>query len=557
MLLKSQTLMALKARALVLFHLLVWSLLGTFSVSYGTESDISCLKSIRDSLKDPLNLLTSSWTFDNLIEGSICKELENLDLSGNELAGSIPHDINEILPSITMLNLSDNNFSGEIPSSIGNCAYLQVLELDKNRLTGRISQQLSQLSRLRIFSVTNNLLSGPVPEFVNNINVTRESYVNNSGLCGGPLEYCKKHRWEFEVSFKSGFVISYVIFASLYTAFFMYYFNHGFGSKKRGLKKRNHESMPTTMTAVKARRKNRTEPYYVSQFPAEEHQQERSKEFFIVEGIVANISFARLSEATNNFSANNVIGSGKMGTVYKAMLLDGTILAVKRLQASQHYENQLISEVMTLGRLRHNNLVPLMGFCLEMQEAVLVYKYMSNGSLHDWLSAVEDKGKTLEWSLRVKIVVGIARGLAWLHHRSDFRIVHLDISSKCILLDQKFEPKISNFGRTISRSFAIDSESGEMEMIKKDVYSFGIVLLELLTVAKGYDGEIFQFLKIACNCVQPCPDQRPTMLEVCDTLRAIRERYGLTVKDDYELLRQPEIAAAITTEHEIIEVKSQ
>uniref|UniRef100_A0A2N9GW59 Protein kinase domain-containing protein n=1 Tax=Fagus sylvatica TaxID=28930 RepID=A0A2N9GW59_FAGSY len=434
-----------------------------------------------------------------------CRELENLDLSGNELSGSIPHDINEILPSITMLNLSDNDFSGEIPSSIGNCAYLQ--------------------------------------------------------------------------------------------AFFMYYFNHGFGSKKRGLKKRNHESMPTTMTAVKARRKNRTEPYYVSQFPAEEHQQERSKEFFIVEGIVANISFARLSEATNNFSANNVIGSGKMGTVYKAMLLDGTILAVKRLQASQHYENQLISEVMTLGRLRHNNLVPLMGFCLEMQEAVLVYKYMSNGSLHDWLSAVEDKGKTLEWSLRVKIVVGIARGLAWLHHRSDFRIVHLDISSKCILLDQKFEPKISNFGRTISRSFAIDSESGEMEMIKKDVYSFGIVLLELLTgkkqsqmtnfpngldgtlvqrnnhisstscgmydvidkslVAKGYDGEIFQFLKIACNCVQPCPDQRPTMLEVCETLRAIRERYGLTVKDDYELLRQPEIAAAITTEHEIIEVKSQ
>jgi hypothetical protein len=314
MLLKSQTLMAFNARALVLFHLLVWSLLGTFSVSYGTESDISCLKSIRDSLKDPLNLLTSSWTFDNLIEGSICKyvgvtcwnpaqnrvygiqlvnmglkgefprgiedcrELENLDLSGNELSGSIPHDINEILPSITMLNLSDNDFSGEIPSSIGNCAYLQVLKLDKNRLTGRISQQLSQLSRLRIFSVTNNLLSGPVPEFVNNINVTRESYVNNSGLCGGPLEYCKKHRWEFEVSFKSGFVISYVIFAFLYTAFFMYYFNHGFGSKKRGLKKRNHESMPTTMTAVKARRKNRTEPCYVSQFPAEEHQQERSKE---------------------------------------------------------------------------------------------------------------------------------------------------------------------------------------------------------------------------------------------------------------------------------------
>ena len=314
--------------------------------------------------------------------------------------------------------------------------------------------------------------------------------------------------------------------------------------------------------------------------------------------MVTKISFTRLSKATNNFSASNVIGSGKMGIMYKAILLDGTFLAVKRLHASQHHENQLLFELMTLGRLRHNNLVPLMGFCLEMQEGLLVYKYMSNGSLHDWLDAVEDKGKILECHLRVTITVGIARGLAWLHHWCDFKIGHLDISSKCILLDKNFELKISNFGRAKSRIVAINGEFGDVELVKKDVYSFGIMLLELITgkkpsqitnlpncldgnlvqwnnqisntsscgmndvvdkslLGKAYDGEIFQFLTIACSCVQPCTDQRPMMLEVWEKLRAIRERYGLTDKDDYQFLRQPQIGTSDAKDDlEIIEVET-
>nr|XP_023895758.1 probably inactive leucine-rich repeat receptor-like protein kinase At5g48380 [Quercus suber] len=248
-----------------------------------------------------------------------CKELVNLDLSGNEISGSIP-------------------------LSVGNCSYLEVLKLDNNKLTGQISQQLKQLKNLRIFSVANNLLSGLVPEFVN-INIMRESYVNNSGLCGGPLEYCKKHRWEFEVSFKSGFMVGFVFTATLYTPFFMYYIN-----LRVGLKKNNHNKMMSTtkMTALLSRRKNRTKPCSVSQIPTEARQQELSKEFLIVEGMVTKISFTRLSKATNNFSASNVIGSSKMGTMYKAILLDGTFLAVKRINTSQHHEDQLLSELMTL-----------------------------------------------------------------------------------------------------------------------------------------------------------------------------------------------------------------
>ena len=148
----------------------------------------------RDSLEDPLNLLKTSWTFNNLPEGSIynyvgvtCWNLAKKRVCGIELVnmglmGEFPKGI-ENCKELVNLDLSGNEFSGSIPSSIGNCSYLEVLKLDNNKLTGQISQQLSQLKNLRIFSVANNLLSGPVPEFVN-INITRESYVNNSGLCG-------------------------------------------------------------------------------------------------------------------------------------------------------------------------------------------------------------------------------------------------------------------------------------------------------------------------------------------------------------------------------------
>ena len=106
-----------------------------------------------------------------------------------------------------MLNLSNNHLSGKIPLSFTSCSSLKVLKLNNNRLTGQIPQQLSQLNGLSIFNVANNLLSGPVPDSVSWDTITPESYVNNSGLCGGPLDSCEKHRWTFEieVSSRSGF----------------------------------------------------------------------------------------------------------------------------------------------------------------------------------------------------------------------------------------------------------------------------------------------------------------------------------------------------------------
>lgn len=298
-----------------------------------------------------------------------------------------------------------------------------------------------------------------------------------------------------------------------------------------------------------------------------------------------------LMKATNNFSKNNIIGSGRTGTFYKAVLDDGTSLMVKRLQNTQHSEKEFTSEMATLGNVKHRNLVPLLGFCMAKKERLLVYKDMPNGTLHDRLHSLSEGEKTLEWPMRMKIAIGAAKGFAWLHHNCNPRIIHRNISSKCILLDVEFEPKISDFGLArlmnpidTHLSTFVNGEFGDFGYVapeytrtlvatpKGDVYSFGVVLLELVTgerptsvakapetfkgtlvewitqlsgesklqeaidhslSGKSYDSEIFQVLKVACRCVlSAIPKERPTMFELYQLLRAIGERYDFTTNDD-------------------------
>lgn len=305
---------------------------------------------------------------------------------------------------------------------------------------------------------------------------------------------------------------------------------------------------------------------------------------------ISKMRLSDLMKATNNFSKENIIGSGRTGTMYKAVLEDGTSLMVKRLQDSQHSEKEFMSEMATLGSVRHRNLVPLLGFCVAKKERLLVYSNMPNGNLYDQLHPMDDGDKTLDWPLRLKIGMGAARGFAWLHHNCNPRILHRNISSKCILLDADFEPKISDFGLArlmnpidTHLSTFVNGEFGDLGYVapeytrtlvatpKGDVYSFGTVLLELVTgerpihvakapedfkgnlvewisqlssynklhdaideslLGKGFDNEVFQFLKVACNCVLPEPKERPTMFELFQFLRAIGEPYNFSVNDD-------------------------
>ncbi|KAK3008213.1 hypothetical protein RJ639_015031 [Escallonia herrerae] len=264
-------------------------------------------------------------------------------------------------------------------------------------------------------------------------------------------------------------------------------------------------------------------------------------QIYLLEKFATRMQFAELEKATNDFNEANRIG--KQGTVYKSSLPNGWILAVKRFNESIRSEKKFFSEVMTLERLRHSNLMPLIGFCIHLKERLLVYKYMQNGNLHEWLHPVEGDTKVMEWPVRVKIAVGLARCLAWLHNNKNLRVVHKKISSECILLDHSFETKLSNFGEAtiMSSNSTVSSRtllgSGETWVLgcdRKDVYGFGIVLLELVTredpiklillcnnsggtssnftslydaideslLGQGFEDEINQFLVIACKCVQ-------------------------------------------------------
>ncbi|GLU14991.1 hypothetical protein SLE2022_315210 [Rubroshorea leprosula] len=179
-----------------------------------------------------------------------------------------------------------------------------------------------------------------------------------------------------------------------------------------------------------------------------------------------------------------------MGTTYKAVLLNRWLVVVKRLHDTCLFDEHFTAELKTLGRLRHKNLVPLLGFCIHSKERLLVYKYMSKGSLYDWLHHNEGEARIMEWPSRVKIAHGAARGPVWLHQECYFHVVHLHISSKCVLLDENFVPKLSNFGEALllksygtdsTESFLVHSEFWESSFAKEDVYCFGILPLGLIT----------------------------------------------------------------------------
>uniref|UniRef100_A0A0D3DC30 Protein kinase domain-containing protein n=1 Tax=Brassica oleracea var. oleracea TaxID=109376 RepID=A0A0D3DC30_BRAOL len=301
---------------------------------------------------------------------------------------------------------------------------------------------------------------------------------------------------------------------------------------------------------------------------------------------LVKVKLGDLMSATNHFSSENIIVTTRTGTTYKAVFLDGSALAVKHLSAKCKLEEmEFRYEMNRLWELRHPNLAPLLGFCAVEEERFLVYKYMSKGTLK---SLLEEEDVELDWSTRFRIGLGAARGLAWLHHGCRPPILHQNICSSVILVDEDFDARIvdSGLARLMVRSDNNDGcfmtgDLGEfgyvaseyfttmVASLKGDVYGLGVVLLELATGVKalggegfkgslvdwvkqlessgrmadafdegirgkGHDEEILKFVEVACHCVAPRPKERWTMFQAYRSLKAMAEKqgYSFTEQDD-------------------------
>nr|XP_019709609.1 G-type lectin S-receptor-like serine/threonine-protein kinase LECRK3 isoform X1 [Elaeis guineensis] len=216
-----------------------------------------------------------------------------------------------------------------------------------------------------------------------------------------------------------------------------------------------------------------------------------------------------IESATNFFSADNFLGKGGFGPVYKGQLGDGQEIAVKRLSKdSVQGLNEFKNEVMLIAKLQHRNLVRLLGCCIQHEERILIYEYMPNKSLDTFIFD-RTKGKLLNWQKRHDIIIGIARGLLYLHQDSRLRIIHRDLKAGNILLDKDMNPKISDFGtarifrgdqnqentRRVIGTYGYMSPEyamGGIFSVKSDVFSFGVIVLEILSGKKNrtlYDAE--------------------------------------------------------------------
>ncbi|KAL0454177.1 UNVERIFIED_CONTAM: putative receptor-like serine/threonine-protein kinase [Sesamum latifolium] len=209
-------------------------------------------------------------------------------------------------------------------------------------------------------------------------------------------------------------------------------------------------------------------------------------------------SLRELQTATNQFSSENVIGEGGYGIVFRGVLHDGSIVAVKNLLNNKgQAEKEFKVEVEAIGKVKHKNLVSLIGYCAEGAQRLLVYEYIDNGNLEQWLHGDVGPVSPLTWEVRMKIAIGTARGLAYLHEGLEPKVVHRDVKSSNILLDRKWNPKVSDFGlakllgseksyvttRVMGTFGYVSPDYASTGMLNEgnDVYSFGVLLMEIIT----------------------------------------------------------------------------
>ncbi|XBI75527.1 hypothetical protein VPH35_068891 [Triticum aestivum] len=534
---------------------------------------------IPDDSRRLLNLsqLTTLDLSSNKLNGTIpsviwrMQNLDSLDLHNNCLSGRIPDDSRRLhnLSQLTTLDLSSNTLNGTIPSGLWRMQNMESLDLHNNSLTGRIPYDFCKLKKLSWFLLNNNLLSGPLPENVTRLQLTsifrlnfssnqltgkipspfemrdfQWSFLSNPGLCSsnhfGNLPACTRLHLKMYVVLLMAFGSTILICTGLI----------GFTKIKAFFCKKKDDA-PSPRWKLTA-------------FQAIDYD---------IQGIICSLIDA------------NLVGSGGSGKVYKICLGDenSEVIAVKQIWSSSGREHDVLekqfqAEIEILGSIRHANIVKLLGYISSSESKLLIYEYMENGSLYEWLHQKDDPTSSttrqlLNWPTRMSIAIDAARGLCYMHHGCSPAIAHRDVKSSNILLDLQFRAKVADFGlarallkagepesaSAVVGSFGyIAPEFGSSRKMneKVDVYSFGVVLLELVTgrYANGgggyenlaqwawrqfhqdedihltnlidpdvrdpaYSHEVQLVLKLGLICTGTNPSSRPSMKQVLQVLQ--------------------------------------
>ncbi|KAK2973861.1 hypothetical protein RJ640_011838 [Escallonia rubra] len=277
--------------------------------------------------------------------------------------------------------------------------------------------------------------------------------------------------------------------------------------------------------------------------PEEDEEWENS--LVLLPDLPKRFSYEDLKSATQNFDVDKRLGGGGFGSVFDGTLSDGTRAAIKRLDRLGQGKKEFLAEVQTMGNIHHINLVKLLGFCAERLYRILVYKYMRNGSLYKWIFH-RTSDDALEWGIRKKIILNVAKGLAYLHEECKSRIIHLDIKPQNILLDENFNAKLSDFGLAKlmdrdqsqvmtqmrgTRGYLAPEWLSRKITEKADVYSFGVVMLEVVCGRRNLD--------------YSAPEEAENLLEILKEKAEMNELVDLVDKCNVNMQRHEEEAVEL------------